>query len=133
MSKFETLALSCWALLAPIHTVIAAMFVLVFFDAITGIWASLKRSEKFSSARLRNTVSKLTIYMVAIVCGFTAETYMNLDAVPIVKLIAGAIALTEMSSLVENLNSISGKNIFQGLIQKLGSPNLQKNQDCEKD
>lgn len=126
MNKIHAFFLASWALLAPIHTVLYAMFFLVGCDTITGIWAALKRKEKFSSARLRSMVSKTVIYLVALICGFIAEKYMSLDVIPIVKFIAGAISLVETTSIVENLNSISGKNIFQELINKLGSPNLKK-------
>ena len=111
------------AILAPIKAVMIAVGVLVIADMITGVWAAIKRSEKITSAGFRRTVSKLVIYQIAIITGFVVEHYLVDGSIPIVKIIGGVIGLVELKSVLENANSISGTDIFQLILNRLGSQN----------
>lgn len=119
---FKT-GLAAMAALAPIHSVMITVGVLIFADLITGIWAARKKKEEFSSARLRDSVTKIAIFQVVIVTGYLVETHLLQNSVPIVKLASGVIALVELTSLIENANIILERNIFQNIVDKLGSKN----------
>ncbi len=111
------------AVLAPIQSVIISVGVLVFADAITGIWASIKNGQGFNSAALRRTVSKLLIFQLCIITGFLVEQYLIGSIIPITKIIGGLIGLVELTSILENANKITGTNLFKLLIERLGSQN----------
>jgi phage-related holin len=117
---------SSMAVFAPIKAVILVTGLLIFFDLITGIWAAKKKGQPITSAGLRRTVSKIFVYNAAIMLGFLAETYMLDGFLPISKICSGIIAVVEMASLLENLNTINGAPIFKDLINKLGSINDDK-------
>jgi phage-related holin len=117
------LAVSTLAVFAPIKSVILVTGLLIFADLITGILAARKKKQKITSAGLRRTVTKIFVYNAAILLGFLAETYMLDGFIPISKIASGLIAVVEMASLLENLNTINGSPIFKALIQKLGSIN----------
>lgn len=119
----EKLALVIIATLAPIHSVLVAVGVLIMADLVTGVWAAHKRGEKINSAALRRTVSKILIFNLAVISGFVVEKYLLSDIMPVSKIIAGVIGTVELVSILENANTITGTNIFQLLIQKLGSQN----------
>lgn len=124
MKEFATsLVISAVAVLAPIHSIILVTGILIVLDFITGIWAAYKREEKIKSARMRDSVTKMVIFQVAVISGFLMEKYLLDNSVPVSKIVAGVIAATEGLSLFENLNTISGKNVFGALIEKLGSRN----------
>jgi phage-related holin len=118
-----SLAISTFSVLAPIHAVLIAVGVIIFGDLITGVWAAYIRGEKISSAGLRRTISKIFVYNLAIVLGFVIEQYLISNALPISKIAAGLIGVTEGLSIFENLNSIAGNNVFKSLLDKLGSVN----------
>lgn len=120
---FESLIIISVAALAPIHTVLIVVGVLVVLDLITGIWASIKKGSKFSSAKLRDSISKLIIFQIAVISAFILERYLLADLLPVSKMVAGIIGLVEATSLFENLNVIYGRNIFQSVVDKLGSSN----------
>lgn len=105
--------------------------ILIAADLVTGVIAARKRKEKISSARLRDSISKCLIYQTAIITGFLVQNYIIDDFIPIVKLVATAISMVELTSLYENLNTISGTDIFKEVIGKLGSKNRPA--DEEKD
>jgi len=80
---------------------------LVLGDLITGIWASVKRGETFSSAKLRQTITKTLGYQLAIVLSYVTESQL-MPEIPVLKVVAGLIASTELVSALENLASITG-------------------------
>lgn len=117
------LSLASIAALAPIHAVMITVGVLIFADLFTGIWAARKEGIPFSSARARDSITKIAIYQTVIVTGFLVETHLLMGAVPIVKLAAGVIGMVEFTSLIENINIILGHDLFQKIIDKFGSKN----------
>jgi predicted transcriptional regulator len=97
--------------------------VLILADLATGVMAARKRKEKITSAGIRRTVSKILVYETAIALAFLAQTYMTGETVPVCNIVTGLIGMTEFLSVLENLNSISGKNLLKTMIDKVGSDN----------
>lgn len=124
MNYAKAYLLAIVGLLAPIHAILISTILLILVDAVTGVWAAIKHKEEISSAKLRNTVSKLVIYYIAIISGFVVEKYMHLDIIPVIQLTAAAIGLVELKSIFENINKISGVDFLKELVRKLGSSNL---------
>lgn len=117
------LILASIAFLAPIHTLLIVVGVLIIGDMILGVWAAVKRGEAIRSARLRDTVSKMFIYHLVLILGYLVQTVMIEDIVPIVKIAAAAIGFVEIKSVFENAGVIIGRPVFSSLISKLGSKN----------
>lgn len=117
------LLMSALAIFAPVKAVLIATAVLVAADLILGIIASVKQGIPVTSAGLRRTISKLLVYEAAVMLGFLSESYLTGSMIPLSKIISAYIGLTEITSIVENLNIINGSSIFNGLLSKLGSEN----------
>lgn len=117
------LGLAALALLAPAHPLLIAALVLTAIDCLTGIMAARKRGERIRSAGLRRTVSKSAVYVLAIIVGFIAETWLLGGVLPVSKLIAGAIGIVECKSCLENLDVVNGGSLFATIVGKLGSAN----------
>lgn len=130
----KNLALATLAVFLPIKAVLITVFVLILFDMVSGMVAAYKKGEKITSKGIGRTVLKLLIYETCIVCGFLAEKYLIGDAIPVVKLIAGIVGVTEMVSILENANSISGNTMFAqliGLLQSKSSKNIDTPPDSK--
>jgi hypothetical protein len=84
--------------------------------------AAKKRGELITSAGFRRSISKLLIYELALILAFLAEHYM-IDLLPITKMVSGLVAVTELKSIYENLDSIGGGDLLKSIISKLGSEN----------
>lgn len=122
--KLIAIGVSLVALLAPIHSILISVGVMIVVDLVTGILAARKRKEPVTSAALRRTVSKMLIYQVAIISGFILETYLMAEVIPVSKLVASAIGLTEFKSIIENLTTLNnGETVFKDLLARLGSKN----------
>lgn len=130
MSLFYTwikgLLFSTLMVLAPIKAAVITVVCLTLADCITGMLAAHKRKEKISSAAMRRTVSKMLVYLVALVGGFITETYLIDQALPVSKIVAGLIGLSELKSVLENADTVLGGSLFKSLLGKLGSTNDTK-------
>jgi phage-related holin len=123
MKTLTLLLASVFAVFAPVKAVLLTTLVLVAADLVTGIIAAKKQKTPITSSGIGRTVSKLFIYEVAVLLGFLAETYMTGAAIPLSKIISAFIALTETTSIIENLNAITGTNLFSSLLTSIGSQN----------
>jgi len=118
-SWLNNLFIALSLLLAPIKPALATAFLLVMVDLVTGLMAARKRKEKITSLGLRRTISKLFIYELLIILSFLTETHLTGDLIPLVKLFAGFVGITELKSVMENLDAISGEPIISKIVDKL--------------
>lgn len=125
MSKTITwlsnILIASFSVFAPIQSAIVAVMVLTVVDMISGIVAAHKRGEKITSGGLARTVSKILVYQIATLTAFLAQKYLILDVMPVCSLVTSLIGLTELKSVLENLDSISGGSFFSKIVDKLKS------------
>lgn len=121
MSKLGSLIVSIALVFLPIKATLITVMVLTVVDLITGILVARKKGKKITSSGLKRTIIKTTVYEVVVMLGFLTERYMTGDAVPVVKILAGFIGITELKSVMENIEIISGMSIVKLLIQKLNN------------
>lgn len=132
MTYLKAIAIALFALLAPVHAVMAAVGALILIDLVVGLLAAKKRGEHISSSCLRRTVTKAVVYQVAIISGFLLQQYLIADFIPVAKLIASTIGIVEVKSILENLDEINGSSLFKSLVKKLGSVNDVKQESEDK-
>lgn len=113
------LALTIGLIFAPIKTTILTVVVLTLADLISGVWASRKRAEPITSSGFKRTIIKILAYEAVIMLGFLTEQYLTGDLVPVVKIVAGLIGMTELKSVIENVQDISGVPLVKLLVDKL--------------
>ena len=105
---------------------------LVVLDTITGIIAAQKRKEKINSRGFARLLSKIVVYMASIVACRGVEEVLHVPNVTF--LAVGAIALTELMSVLENTRVVSGANVagvVGGLLSKFQKV-PDKNEDKEE-
>lgn len=124
MRTLKTLLVALLAVFAPIQKTIMVVALMITSDLITGILAARKRNEPISSAGLRRTIVKLLVFEGALCLGFLAEHNIP-GSLPFTNIIGGFISLTEMTSITENLNELTGRSIMSSLLVKLGSANAK--------
>lgn len=114
--------LAAFAVLAPIHTLMGAVGVLIAADFVTGLAAAWKRDEKITSRAMSRTIWKGLGYQVAVISGFALE-FLVPGGLPVAKLVASAIGLSEMRSLAENVETLTGmslKDVIAKVVEKKG-------------
>lgn len=116
------LALSVWTAvaLAPVRSALLTSLALVFLDLIFGVWAAKKKGESvaFSSA-VRRTLGKAAAYSFILVLGFAVEQNLLGDAIPLVRIAGGWVGMTELRSIMKNLQGATGQDIWTALLARL--------------
>jgi phage-related holin len=111
------------AYLSPILASLLFVGGLVMFDWITGVIKAHKLGE-ISSRKMIKKFYTGTSYLVAIAAVRLCEVYFG-DEIPLVKPVIAMIALSELQSMRENIQAITGvdllKNLFNVLQRKAES------------
>jgi phage-related holin len=108
------------AYLTPILTSLLLVGGLVMFDWITGVIKAHKLGTLSSRAMIKKFYTGAS-YLVAIAAVRLCEVYFG-DEIPLVKPVIAMIALSELQSMRENIQAITGidllKNLFNVLQRK---------------
>jgi hypothetical protein len=111
------------AYLSPILTSLLFVGGLVMFDWITGVIKAHKAGTLSSRAMIKKFYTGSS-YLVAIAAVRWCEVYFG-DVIPLVKPVIAMIALSELQSMRENIQAITGvdllKNLFNVLQRKAES------------
>ncbi len=117
--KAITLLLSLASIFAPTKEVLLTVMAMSMVDLVTGIMASRKQGKPLTSAGLKRTVVKVFVYQVAVLAAFLVQTYLTGNLIPAMNFVASLIGLTELKSVLENLDIVNGGSLFRSLIDKL--------------
>jgi phage-related holin len=85
-------------------------------DFVTGVFASIKRGEMFTSNKAFRSIPKFIVYGICVLIARFMEVYFISDF-PAVKFISAFIAYIELKSINENIESITGHSIFSEFIK----------------
>lgn len=113
------LLLATLAVFMPIKAALLLIVILTLLDLVTGVAAAIKSKEPITSNGLKRTVIKLLVYLSVACLGFLVEKFLTGDFVPLAKIMSGLVGITELKSILENMETITGLPILQLLINKL--------------
>lgn len=100
------------AVFLPIKELMLTIGFLVAADLVVGVWKGIKTGQRIRSRRMSDTITKLLLYQLAIMSGFLIETFIISELIPITKLIATVIAIIEFKSIIESIESVTGKDLW---------------------
>lgn len=113
--------LACIAIFTPIYGIIITVGVLIFADFFSGLLAAFKRGERILSRPMSRMIYKMLAYQTVVGTGYLLQVFILDDIMPVAKLAASVIGLVEFKSILENVESITGQQVFNSLIEKLRS------------
>jgi phage-related holin len=105
------------AYLTPILTSLLLVGGLVMFDWITGVIKAHKLGTLSSRAMIKKFYTGAS-YLVAIAAVRLCEVYFG-DEIPLVKPVIAMIALSELQSMRENIQAITGVDLLKNLFNVL--------------
>ena len=124
-TKLFLICSSFLAVLSPIKPLIYVAILAILLDTGFGIWRSVKKGgwKAFKSRRLSHTISKSFLYSLAIMFVFFVEKYIAADLVAhfiaidliLTKAVALFCVFTEVISINESYESVTGRNILKSL------------------
>lgn len=114
----------CMAFTTDIHTLMVALTFLIAVDLVGGIWAAKKEGQKITSFGLRKTVSKTLVYQGAVITSFVVGKYLLTDY-PVLKATVTLLSITELKSLTESFERITGLPLWKTILAKIqGDKNM---------
>lgn len=119
MKALSIMLLAIVAVFAPTKQVVLTVMALSGADLISGILASRKVGVGVRSAGLKRTVLKLFVYEAATLCAFLVQVYLTGPDMPVMNWLSALIGLTELKSILENLDIVAGGSFFTSLTNKL--------------
>lgn len=121
MKTLKIASLSLLSIFAPIQPVLIATFAMVCADFVTGVAAAVHRKEHITSSGFKRTVGKIFVFQISIMAAYLTEQYFTGDMIPVQKMVTCFVGLTELTSIVENLNELSGGSLLKALVEKISS------------
>lgn len=122
----HTKLLKLFAYLSIVFTpIVPALIWLGFFifcDLVTGIWKAKKLGERIHSKKLGNTVTKVVMYFLVVICSHVLDTeLLKVPFLPftITQAAIGFVSVTEFKSIMENISSILGMDVLKYLRSKV--------------
>jgi hypothetical protein len=112
--------LASLAVFLPIKELMLTIGFLVGADMVVGIWKALKLKQRIRSRRMSDTITKLLLYQIAIMSGFLIETFIISELIPITKLVATVVAVIEFKSIIESIESVTGKDLWSKIKTIIG-------------
>jgi phage-related holin len=114
----KNLLLATLAVLAPLESTVLTVLAIVLMDLLTGLVAARKTHTNITSAGLKRTIVKLAVYLPAILGAYLVGTYLTGPYIPVANIVGGFIGITELKSILENLDAASGGVGLLSLINK---------------
>lgn len=123
LHKYGLLALKLIiVILTPIVPSLIFLGFFVAMDLITGLIKARKTFIPITSKGLSQTVTKLLLYYIAIICSHILDTqYLANTILPakITQLVTGFIMVVEFKSVIENISEILGLPLWQFIKSKI--------------
>jgi len=111
------LLLSLLAVFAPVIPILLTIGALIMIDFVVGIYRAHKMKEVITSRKMGNTISKMLLYQLTILSLFLFETYIIGPILPLTKIGAGLIAVTELKSIDESVEKMTGVGIWKRMVK----------------
>lgn len=92
--------------LSPVIPILLTVGFLVIADFLFALYKAYKLNEPITSRKMGNTISKMTLYTIAILSVFFLEVYILDKVLPITKIASGLICVVEFKSLDESFKKL---------------------------
>jgi len=88
-----------------------AVGILVIIDFITGLIAAKKQKVAITSKKMGATITKMLVYQLIIITSQLCEIYL-VPQIPFIKITLAFLAVTEFTSIAENFQKTTGKDLM---------------------
>lgn len=119
MKIIHALLIALIGIFSPTTPILSTIVVLVLVDLLTGIIVSRRTGIPITSDGLKRSVLKLLVYMIAVLSAFLVGNFLIGPLVPVLNIVAGLIGVTELKSVLENLDLISGGSLMKSIISAI--------------
>lgn len=105
----KTISVALITFFAPIYPAMISVGILILIDTLTGIIAAKKTGETITSKKMGGCITKSIVYQLLIISAHLCETFLFAQ-IPFVKISLAFLAMTEFTSVNENIQKSTGKS-----------------------
>jgi hypothetical protein len=105
------------SIFTPVVPMLLTIGVLIIIDFLVGIYRAFKMNEQITSRKMGNTISKMFLYQLTIISLFLFETYILGSIMPVTKIGAALISITELKSIDESVEKMTGVGVWKKLVK----------------
>ena len=105
------------SIFTPVVPMLLTIGVLIVIDFLVGIYRAFKMGEQITSRKMGNTISKMFLYQLTIISLFLFETYILGSIMPVTKIGAVLISITELKSIDESVEKMTGVGVWRKLVK----------------
>jgi phage-related holin len=116
-----TVGMSLLSVFAPAEPMCLAALSLIFIDLISGVAVARFQKKPITSGGLKRSVIKFFVYETTILVAFIVQNYLTNNLLPVMNVVSSFIGITELLSILENINILSGGDLLKTIIDKLSS------------
>lgn len=121
-SKYLKLLTYFTVMFMPVVPAIMWLGAFVAIDFLTGLWKAKKLKEPIQSKKMANSITKVVMYFLAIICSRVMETqFLPVGLLPftITQACIGFISVIEFKSIMENISTILEMPLWAFIKEKL--------------
>ena len=111
------LSVAIISIFTPVIPMLLTIGALIVVDFLVGLYRAFKMKEQITSRKMGNTISKMFLYQLTIISLFLFETYILVGILPVTKIGAALISITELKSIDESVEKMTGVGVFKKLVK----------------
>jgi hypothetical protein len=120
MKKYlSTIFASVFGVLTPVAPIIYTLTFVILCDFIFGIYRAYKAKEEITSRKMAQTLPKLLLYNLIIICLFLVDKYVIQTGIGLEKVACSLMIMIELKSCDESFKTIFGYSLWNRLVDSI--------------
>lgn len=110
---------SIFGVLSPVAPIIYTLTFVIICDFIFGIYRAHKAKEEITSRKMAQTLPKLFLYNLIIICLFFVDKYVIQTGIGLEKIACSLMVMIELKSCDESFKTIFGYSLWNRLVDSI--------------
>ena len=110
---------SVFGVLTPVAPIIYTLTFVIMCDFIFGIYRAYKCKEEITSRKMAQTLPKLFLYNLIIICLFFVDKYVIQTGIGLEKVACSLMIMIELKSCDESFKTIFGYSLWNRLVDSI--------------
>jgi len=120
MKKYlSSIVASVFGVLTPVAPIIYTLTFVIFCDFIFGLYRAYKAKEDITSRKMAQTLPKLFLYNLIIICLFLVDKYVIQTGIGLEKIACSLMVMIELKSCDESFKTIFGYSLWNRLLDSI--------------
>jgi len=120
MRKYlSSIIASIFGVLSPVGPIVYTLTFVIMCDFIFGVYRAYKCKEEITSRKMAQTLPKLFLYNLIIICLFLVDKYVVETGIGLEKVACSLMIMIELKSCDESFKTIFGYSLWNRLVDSI--------------